>query len=455
MGDVVPFIARVRSSGDWTAAERARLEELAYRLSSEGGARVETVFGATDAGDPWCVVTDENGDVLIHVARINGKFVVHSAVDDALSEGADLHAALRERLHVHMDDDEGVGVIVPFSLGGRHAQTFLALVIASAFFYETAVFTDTAEAAPLGPTQPPPDEPPPPAPEINAPTQEREVVIQGVALSEPPTPNAPVLVAAAAVDSELTPPVAAEAAPLAAEPPPLPEAPAEAQHAAVEAAGDSQPVQVITGTAGNDRLTGTAADERLLGGEGNDTLQGGGGNDTLEGGAGDDQIELGAQVTAAGGEGADTFVIVAPKVLGNAETLLGVVTDFDQRQGDRLVIWRSASDERGAPPAAERSPAPAGREGDGSAGGGGGGGGGATWSVDDPLPNPGAGEFGFEPGFTTVSGPQAGNGTTVRVDIDVDGDGVLDGYVLLSGAATEMGEPIMIGHALGWDDPFA
>ena len=86
MGQVVPFIARVRDSGDWTAAERARLQELADRLAA-GGVDVEVIFGATDEGDPWCVVTDGNGDVLIHVARIDGEFVVHSAVDDARQRG--------------------------------------------------------------------------------------------------------------------------------------------------------------------------------------------------------------------------------------------------------------------------------------------------------------------------------------------------------------------------------
>ena len=35
MGQVVPFIARVRDSGDWTAAERARLEALARTLEDE------------------------------------------------------------------------------------------------------------------------------------------------------------------------------------------------------------------------------------------------------------------------------------------------------------------------------------------------------------------------------------------------------------------------------------
>ena len=102
MGQVVPFIARLRDSGDWSAAERARLEALADQLAA-GGVDVEVIFGATDEGDPWCVVTDGAGDVLIHVARIGGKFVVHSAVDDTVDESFDLHAALRERLAVTED----------------------------------------------------------------------------------------------------------------------------------------------------------------------------------------------------------------------------------------------------------------------------------------------------------------------------------------------------------------
>ncbi|MCR5874427.1 hypothetical protein LRS10_09765 [Phenylobacterium sp. J426] len=195
MGDVVPFIARVRSNGDWTAAERARLEELAQRLTADG-ARVETVFGATDSGDPWCVVTDENGDVLIHVARIEGKFVVHSAVDDTLSEGADLHATLRDRLNSQVEAEEDSAVVVPFSLVGRQAQTFLALVIATAFFYETVEFAGPAEAATPPVPETPAVDPPPPPPDVKAPTQERELAIQGAALSEPAPPKAALMAAA-------------------------------------------------------------------------------------------------------------------------------------------------------------------------------------------------------------------------------------------------------------------
>ena len=75
-------------------------------------------------------------------------------------------------------------------------------------------------------------------------------------------------------------------------------------------------------------------------------------HDLLEGGAGDDRIELAAGVTAVGGAGADTFVIQAPATLGRPDTLLGVILDFSGWRGrpaDRLA--RRDGPARPAPPA--------------------------------------------------------------------------------------------------------
>lgn len=414
MGDVVPFIARVRSSGDWTAAERARLQELADGLTV-GGARVEAVFGATDAGDPWCVVTDENGDVLIHVARIDGKFVVHSAVDDALSEGADLHSALRERLSDEVGAEDDSAVVVPFSLGGRHAQTFLALVIATAFFYETVEFADAAEAAPAPLPETPPADLPPPPPDLKTPTQERELAVQGAALAEP-APVRPTLLAAAGVTAEGAANTA-EVRLTAAAAPQLASAPSEAPVAPI-AIAQAEHVRIVAGTDGDDVLVGTAADERLIGGAGDDTLRGGGGVDLLEGGAGDDHIELGAQVTAVGGAGADTFEIIAPETLGQGETLLGVVVDFELLDGDKIVWQGQTIPLDPAPPVAPpSSEAPAGPADFGTTAGGGNDdrGGGTDFDAESSGPST---NHGFGPDYR-------------RVDVDLDGDGVNDGYVLV------------------------
>jgi hypothetical protein len=397
MGDILPFIAKVRASGDWTAAERARLEELSDRFA-EAGMRVEVIYGATEDGDPWCVVKDENEEVLVHVARIGGQFVVHSAIDDALRQGPDLPSTLGERLS-WLDDHHDDGVVVPFS---RQAQSFIALVVAAAFFYETSeipVLADAPEPISMEP------EPPvaPALPESLPEAQKRELVVQATAVAdavEPaPQPASATWVVQpepAAAGSGMAPADNADAALLAA-PPQIAVADQGTGAAPVQFAAAEAPVHVLVGGAGDDLLLGGAGADRLIGGAGNDTLSGGGGLDVLEGGAGDDRLELGAQVTAAGGEGADTFAVQAPAVLDHAETRLGVVLDFRAAEGDRLV------DSKGAPlvvlPLA-------------------------------PAPPPAPPGFGVEMTHPPTLTPMPMT-TSRRVEVDLNSDGVADGYVLL------------------------
>lgn len=429
MGQIVPFIARVRDSGDWSAAERARLEDLAERLAA-GGVHVEVIFGATDEGDPWCVVTDADGDVLIHVARIGGRFVVHSAVDDAVNESVDLHTALRDRLAA---TEEAMtprsATILPFGLTARQGQTFLALLAATTFFYETAAVGDTAEAGePLHLLQPMDEAPPP---EAEVPLQEREAA-PGVALQ-------PAGAATTALPAAFTTPVAAAVLPSDAAPP----APAiqalaasSGSDAAATAASRAEPAIVIHGTDGDDLLVGTAADEHIIGGDGDDTLRGGGGNDVLEGGAGDDVLEVTGQVVATGGAGADTFVIQAP-TQGGDQTLLGVILDFDGGEGDR--IFNAAGE------AVRFRPAP-GADGTDN---------GFTTQLTpsrptDPDPQdraPPTTGGDFAP--TTIGQP------LIRADVDLDGDGVIDGYLLLGVRGAPLEPPITatVGSGLVAADP--
>ncbi|PZQ62457.1 MAG: hypothetical protein DI570_10815 [Phenylobacterium zucineum] len=449
MGQVVPFIARMRDSGDWSASERARLEELADRLAA-GGIRVEVIFGATDEGDPWCVVTDENGDVLIHVARIDGRFVVHSAIDDAVNENVDLQSALRDRLEA---TEEAVtpqtATILPFNVSARQGQTFLALLAATAFFYETASLGDTAEAAtpPAAPLQT--EEPPPPPPPAQAEAQDREVVAQGAVLTDA-TDDAH---KGAIVQGPAEEPAAETVTPAAEAPPPVvveelaaPQ-PVEsnAGPAASAPAEQVQPI-VVLGTDGDDLLVGTEADERIEGGAGNDTLVGGGGHDTLLGGAGDDRIELTSTVIAVGGEGADTFVInLAPTPASAGKMLFGVILDFFSGEGDRIVT--SVGREIRVP---ERTTNPNEPKTDET----------GPTTLGPPIAD-GGGDFGAQGGNGSFFGGNTTNLT--RVDIDVDGDGVMDGYILVGhrGAPIEFDgdQPITVTgqtlSSLSSVDPFS
>ncbi|MBI1198820.1 MAG: hypothetical protein GC203_13245 [Phenylobacterium sp.] len=459
MGQIVPFVARVRDSGDWTAAERARLEALADQLQASG-VKVDVVFGATDAGDPWCVVTNGDGDVLIHVARIGGVFVVHSAVDDTISEDADLHAALREQLDAAgAMPPQTSATILPFGLTARQGQTFLALVAASAFFYETlgdAGPADAAVAPPLPPSEDP--VPLPPGPEDST-VQHRETAAQASALPDPHDDAAPV---AATLEPASDPQPAAAPAVEEELPSPPPQT-APVAHAAVDAtvapaaAEDAAPVTVIKGTDGDDLLVGTAADERIEGGAGNDTLIGGGGHDTLDGGAGNDRIELAPDAVAIGGSGADTFVVQAPVHPGHPDTLLGVVLDFNGAEGDRLVTWRGEwirFGQNGDPPP---GPPPPRTDGTATDGGDAGQNTGATPDHNSLLttatvaPDDGT-QNGGDDGSRTV-GPFTLIPTNdfVRVEVDLNGDGTPDGYVLVRSRATtpQAGDASEATHSVG------
>jgi hypothetical protein len=432
MGDVLPFIARVRESGDWTAAERARLEALG-RQFADSGLGVEVVFGTTEDGDPWCVVKDENEEIIVHVARIGGRFVVHYAVDDAIAEGSDLHLALAERL-APMDEPDPRDVVVPFSLAGRQAQTFIALIVATAFFYETsAAFVDTGE---------PPEElrvegdpPPPPATEEEAPAEKREVASNAAVLSSDPEPDAG---AGAVAPVEAPAPKAAVLAvaggAVDAAPAPLPAAAAPPTQIATATLA-STAVNMVRGTDGNDVLIGGTGIDHLMGGAGDDTLSGGGTNhagyDLLQGGDGDDRIVVDAETIAEGGAGADTFVLATPAVMGHAETFLGVILDLRPGEGDRLVNDRGGVVVLTPPQAPSTTPAPS---------------------------TTGAGEMGAEQ--NRPAPPESllpGFGPGRRVEVDLDGDGVVDGYVWLGEAKLdavphEAASVVVTGQSLGsWD----
>jgi hypothetical protein len=83
---------------DWSHQERAEIFRYVEILGRHG-VLVEVSSGASDEGDPWFALEDINtGEVLIHIARIDGGFVVSLFSDQKLRDltGADLRGLLNE-----------------------------------------------------------------------------------------------------------------------------------------------------------------------------------------------------------------------------------------------------------------------------------------------------------------------------------------------------------------------
>lgn len=414
MANVIPFTPRGAADGGWSAAERARLAELAERLSAAEGVKVEAVYGVSDEGDPWCVIKDENEEVLVHVARIDGQFVIHDAAADAVQEGDSLWTAC-DRLLGEAWRDPREEVVVPLS--HRQAQSVIALALAVAFIHEV----QEAEASIDPDAVPPPMEAaaaitvaalvaPPPA-SADQPRQEllapQALDAGKVGSAGGPDAAEPELLAASASEQAADAPTT-EAAPVemvqTAAPLAAPTEPAEAETAPVQVIQGTAGADTLQGGEGRDEIHGAAGDDSLSGGDGADILRGGLGADTLDGGEagfgevdvldggeGDDQLVLSGQVVATGGEGADTFVIAA-RPPPNSSGLLGVISDYRMEEGDRFTF----QDGRTVKPVLE--------------------------VAVENMPG--------VPGFGTESTTQGFNGRQVFVDFD--NDGIADGHVLIA-----------------------
>ncbi|ADG09848.1 hypothetical protein B7G68_06955 [Caulobacter segnis] len=359
MGEVLAFAPRP-PAGDWTASERGLLLLLTQHLEKSYG-EVDAVFGQTDSGDPWYVVTDANQEVLVHVARIEGQFVVHDAAVDMFHQVGSLWSALRQMLASGAPEEAG-GVVVAFNPASREAQSFLSLVIAVGLYLELreAGFGDIArldfgslprngdlavegvtskliaalnlDAERVGAQSLPQAVP---TNENTAPPAAKSEGVKAPALETPSTALAGLMVTKAHAQT------IAPAAPSS-------EPPAQIQQHAMstaEGSGDTQGFagtrSVISGTPGNDNLVGSAEGEVIRGGAGDDRIDGAGarsGVDRIDGGAGNDRIVMGSRVVASGGEGGDTFLISAKAPENKADSLLGVVLDYAAAKGDHLAV---------------------------------------------------------------------------------------------------------------------
>jgi|GEM_PF-1196081 len=327
MSNVFPFIARMTMKGDWSSGERARLLRMAEHLSG-GPDEVDVAFGRTDEGDPWCVVLDPMGEVLVHVARVGGRFIIHHMVDGAFEEGSDFLATLHKFMGPGWVDEEPEDVVVQLNVQGRKGQTLTALIIATTFFYATAGATDFHDIG--GSSDTGGDgaaEPTTLAAVLDlfiAHDKAKVAVAAAIAAASDTNAEAPLLQTAAQHHDAPPVPDALQVAAAAAEAPPPagpdlapPPAPAggPVRHS-LEVAWMLAGYEKVVGTDGHDVLVGGPGPSLILAGLGDDYLHGGGAGpgevDLLDGGAGNDTIVMAANTIAVGGPGADTFIVSKP-----------------------------------------------------------------------------------------------------------------------------------------------
>jgi hypothetical protein len=432
MGEILAFSPRPPAT-DWSANERGLLLLLTQQLASSYG-EVDGVFGQTDSGDPWYVVTDGNQDVLVHIARIDGEFVVHDAAVDMFHQVGSLWGALRHVLASNVEDP--TGVVVAFNPSSREAQSFLSLVIAVGLYLELRG-VDLGEAGRLNFENLPRIDDPAiegvaskliAALNLEADRGQGHVAPHAAATGEAAgaTPVKPVsahgvVVETVAQGHDGLPPVDPAhvnyiQASSSSDPVPAPRADAEheGQYELSLSAGDMKDMAfagakaMMTGTDGHDRLYGTVYGDVIAGGGGNDYIDGRGAGqgqiDRIDGGAGDDRIVMNARVVASGSAGADTFLVSAEPPKDKAEALLGVVLDFSATKGDHLAV-------QGKGELTVLN----------------------TTAVTDVLAVQGA-TLGEATAAQVTDVTKAVSG--VRVGFDLDGDGREDVFILLGGATT-------------------
>jgi hypothetical protein len=135
---------RVPAPRNWTTQEVAELYRVCEHLA-QAGIRVVIDTGLSDEGEPWAVFEQcETGDVVVHIARIDGQLIVSNGVSGEVYRGANFRSLTDQML-------EGAPLAMPrFGAGSNvvmHPRVVLtAFVAATVVLAELARGTGAAEA---------------------------------------------------------------------------------------------------------------------------------------------------------------------------------------------------------------------------------------------------------------------------------------------------------------------
>lgn len=144
--------ALFRSRRGWSNAERAQFARI-ERLLAETGLAVDVEHGETDEGEPWCVFcARQTGDVIIHAACIDGRFLIDSPMLPRQIEGRSFERCAEQffedcRLPAALSDRRNRVMLHPSAM---LASLFLTILLYAQASSETDLFGPGAEGAAAG-----------------------------------------------------------------------------------------------------------------------------------------------------------------------------------------------------------------------------------------------------------------------------------------------------------------
>lgn len=135
------LVTLFRQRRGWTNEDRAQFARI-ERLLEEAGFAVDVEHGLSDEGEPWCVFCSRvTGDVVIHVACIDGRFMFDSTTLPRPIEGA----TFRRCAERFFED-----VSLPMPLAERRGKVYLhpSAMLAS-LFITVLLYAQATTEAPL------------------------------------------------------------------------------------------------------------------------------------------------------------------------------------------------------------------------------------------------------------------------------------------------------------------
>jgi hypothetical protein len=143
--NVVKLARPFQRNWDWSPRELAEF----YRVESaliQAGLRIDTERGLSDEGDPWfAFCRQDTGEVIVHMARIDGGYILAGPTYEGISCGGDIESLVRDLISRHPLVQMGGGNHRQGSNIFLHPAALLVAVVATAFFKGTDARALTAD----------------------------------------------------------------------------------------------------------------------------------------------------------------------------------------------------------------------------------------------------------------------------------------------------------------------